>query len=337
VQGFGRSAYNLLFREMAWKVWGNPKTLSEELGRKRVPVPNVLEMLGSGKGKDSEGRELSAKHFFYPKYGGIGFISEKYAENLKKKKGKITLGAEIDSINTKGNSVMSVTYKKGKKKTVEKTDFLASTIYLKDMVSAIRPNAPKEVIEAASRLKYRSLILVFIVVNKPKVMKDNWVFFPERKYVFSRVSEHNSFSRFIVEDGKSILTAEIPCEHDSDMYTSEDDYVFRRVMDDLEETGILQESDVEEFLVKKSGRVYPVYDLDYRENLGKVLKYLDGFNNLITLGRQGLYNYNNTDHCIDMSLKGASYIDGTVNGRPVKNIQDWRETRRYFDAYRIVD
>jgi len=74
--------------------------LTEELGRKRVPVPNVFEMLGSGKGKDSEGRELSAKFFYYPKKGGIGFVSKKFAQNIKKEKGKIQLGTKIESINT---------------------------------------------------------------------------------------------------------------------------------------------------------------------------------------------------------------------------------------------
>jgi hypothetical protein len=60
ISGFGKPAYNLLFRDMAFKLWGDPKTLSEELGRKRVPVPNVLEMLKSSKEKDN--RRKSAQN-----------------------------------------------------------------------------------------------------------------------------------------------------------------------------------------------------------------------------------------------------------------------------------
>jgi len=333
VAGFGRPAYNLLFKDLAWKVWGNPETLSEELGRKRVPVPNVMDMLFSRKKKD--GKEISAEHFYYPKHGGIGFISQKYTENIEKKHGKIILSALPVKISTKNKKAVSVTYKTESGLHELKTDFVANTIYLKDFVEMMEPKAPSKVITAAKNLKYRSLVLVYLIVNKPKVLKDNWVFFPEKKYVFSRISEHNSFSKFIVEKGKAIITAEIPCEFGSDLYNGNDNYLFRRVMDDLEKAEILQASDVEEYLVRKAGRVYPVYDINYRNNLKVILDYLDGFDNIITLGRQGLYNYNNTDHCIDMSLKASDYIDRNSKGEAT--VEDWQKTREYFDNYTIVD
>lgn len=332
IKGFGKPAYNLLFRDLAWKLWGNPKKLTEELGRKRVPVPNVFEMLRSGKGTDSAGRELAAKHFYYPKKGGIGFISEMFAKNVKRKKGKINLSSNIESINTKNKKVISVTYKKDNRKITKKTDFLAGTIYLKDMIELMRPEAPIKVLVAASELKYRSLILVYLIINKPRVLKDNWMFFPERKFIFNRISEHNSFSPYVVEPGKSIITAEITTDYGTDIFKSHDNYLFRRVIDDLEEAGILKEKDVKEFLVKKAGRIYPVYDMDYKKNLGIVLKYLDSFKNFITLGRQGLYNYNNTDHCIDMSKEATKYINN-----PKSSIFDWRQSRKYFQSHRIVD
>jgi len=336
IKGFGKPAYKLIFKGTAEKVWGPPTRLSEELGRKRVPVPNVLEMLGSGKGKDSQGRELSAKYFFYPEEGGIGFVSEQFKKNIQKNKGKINTDSTIAQIKTKKNKVESVIYKKNGRKITQKTDFLASTIYLTDLLSTMSPKPPKYVMEAANNLKYRGLILVYLIVNKPKVMKDNWVFFPEREYIFSRVSEHNSFSPNMVEEGKAILTAEIPADPNGLLFNSDPEYHYRRVIEDLEKTGIVQEKDIEEFVVRKAKRVYPVYDTRYRRNLKVVLSYLDSFDNLITLGRQGLYNYNNTDHCIDMSKKATFHIDRYFKVSSVK-IEEWRKMRRYFNSYRIVD
>lgn len=333
IKGFGKPAYNLLFRDLAFKLWGHPRTLSEELARKRVPVPNLLELIFSGKGKDSSGRELSAKYFYYPKKGGIGFISEKYAENIKKKRGKIILGAKIKKIITKRKKITSIIYEKNKKTITQKTDFLAGTIYLKDMLDYITPEVPLEVEDAAYNLKYKGLILVYLIINKKKTLSDNWIFFPEAKYIFNRISEHNSFSPNMVKGDKSIITAEITCDYTSDIYNSHDNYIFRRVIEGLEEANIIKENEVEEFLIKKAGRVYPVYDLNYRKKLSKILMHLDSYDNLITLGRQGLYNYNNTDHCIDMSRKAADYINNIKN----KKISDWAEKRRYFDSYRIVD
>ena len=333
--GFGKSAYNLLFKDLAFKVWGNPKTLSEELARKRVPVPNVFELLFSGKGKDSEGKELSAKYFYYPKRGGVGFITDKYAEDIKKHEGKVITGTKIEKINIKNKKVVSLTYKTLTGSITTPTDFVASTIYLKDMLEVMYPKPPKKVIDAANGLKYRALILVYLIVKKPKVMEDNWIFFPERKYIFNRISEHNSFNRKLVEKGKSIITAEITCEFDSDIYNSSEEYIFRRVMDGLEDTSILKESKIEEYIIKKAGRIYPVYDLTYRKNLGIILKYLDEFENVITLGRQGLYNYNNTDHCIDMSMKASEYIESKLAKKT--DVSKWQKNRKYFDSYRIVD
>lgn len=335
IKGFGKPAYELLFKDTAMKVWGNPEIISEEMGRKRIPIPNVFEMLKSSSGTDSKGRELSAKFFLYPKKVGVGYISEQLAREIIKKKNTIEFDSKITNINTKDNKIVSVTYKKGNKTKIVKTDFLASTIYLKDTLELMNPKPSKQVLQAANNLKYRGLILVYLIVNKEKVMKDNWIFFPEGKYVFSRVSEHNSFNRELVEKGKSVITAEIPADYDSDLYNSDESYQFRRVMDDLEEIGLVKKEEVIEYFVKKAPRVYPLYDIHYRNNLNLILTYLDKFSNFITLGRQGLYNYNNTDHCLDMSMKATEHIKGVFEGN--KNISDWRELRAYFDSYRIVD
>ncbi len=335
ISGFGKPAYELLFKDLAWKVWGDPETLSEELARKRVPVPNLVQLVFSGKGKDSDGRELSAKHFYYPKYDGIGFVNEKYAEKIRGNGGRIILGARIERINKEKDRVVSIEYDAGNGLEKSSTDFVASTIYLKDNLEMMNPSPPKKIMGAVSGLKYRGLILVYLFVNKPRAMEENWVFFPEKKFLFNRVSEHNSFSRHIVEKGKSILTAEITCESDSEVFNSSDNYLYRRVIEGLETAGIVREEEVSEFLIMRARRIYPVYDLDYRNNLGVVLDYFDSLSNAITLGRQGLYNYNNTDHCIDMSLKAADYIENWFKG--AKNIKDWDENRNYFDTYRIVD
>ena len=58
------------------------------------------------------------------------------------------------------------------------------------------------------------------------------------------------------------------------------------------------------------------------------MDYLSNIQNLITNGRQGLFNYNNMDHCIDMGIKAANYIKNNGN--------DWYEKVKSFD-YKIVD
>lgn len=337
IKGFGKPAYELLFKGYAQKVWGSPKRLSEELGRKRVPAPNILNLL-TGKQEDAKGQEISAKFFYYPKRGGVKVLSDAFVSSIKKAKGTVTTDIALQKIEAKHDRIQSITYKQGRKSVKKNVDFLASTIYLQDLLKLLSPKPPIGVLAAAQGLEYRGLILVFITVKKRPVMKDNWVFFPEKKYVFNRISEHNSFNPDLVKEGTAVLTAEITCPSDSSLYNSSDNYLFRRVIDDLESTGILSEDCVVDFVVKKAKRVYPVYDLEYRRNLAIVLRYLSRYRNLLSVGRQGLYNYNNIDHCMDMSRHAKDYVDAFFAGASSEELEVlWQQKMNYFDAYKIVD
>jgi protoporphyrinogen oxidase len=55
---------------------------------------------------------------------------------------------------------------------------------------------------------------------------------------------------------------------------------------------------------------YPLYHNGYRETVGTLRRYLEGFSNLLVLGRAGLFRYNNSDHALLTGLYGARNILG---------------------------
>jgi hypothetical protein len=57
-------------------------------------------------------------------------------------------------------------------------------------------------------------------------------------------------------------------------------------------------------------RAYPVYDGDYEAHLQVIRAWLDGFDNLYTVGRNGQHRYNNQDHSMLAGLYAARNIDG---------------------------
>ena len=124
---------------------------------------------------------------------------------------------------------------------------------------------------------------------------------------------------------------EITCDFNDWRWKTSDYNIFDMAMKDLEKTGILKKADVEEYFTKKANHVYPIYSKNYKKHMKIILDYLDKISNLQTTGRQGLYNYNNTDHCIDMANKTAEYI------KKKKSVREWKELREYFDTYTIVD
>ena len=327
VNGFGVYAYNLIFRDLALKVWGDPKLLTEELARKRVPVPNIFRLVGS---IFSAKPKMSAKEFLYPK-NGFGSVAETLSKKIKNLKGTVHLQSIPTRIVLKKNHVESVTYKKNEKTIIIKNpERVISTIHILDLLNMITPRPPKEIFEASGLLQFRGLMLIYLFFDQERVLKENWIFFPEKKFIFNRVSEPKLSSSHVSPEGKTYIIAEVTLDSSNPLYENEKEVV-ERVITDLEKSNILHRSMIVDFIVKKARRIYPVYDLEYRKNLGIVMDYVDTIHNLYSIGRPGLFNYNNTDHCIDTGMKLADCILSEGSKK------DWKKSRESFDQYSIVD
>ena len=69
----------------------------------------------------------------------------------------------------------------------------------------------------------------------------------------------------------------------------------------MKKVDILKDEKIYDFFTKRIKYAYPVYEIGYKKNLSFILKNLNKIDNLYTVGRLGLFNYNNMDHCLDMS------------------------------------
>lgn len=332
LQGFGKGAYDLLFRDFCWKVWGDPKIISEELARRRIPIPDVFSFIKNTLSNAKNKPDISAKYFYYPKKG-FGEYCDILSEKIRKNKGEIHLNTVPVRIDTKENRVTSVTYQNQarKEQIIEEVSVLISTIHLKDFVALFNPSTPTEVKAGAEKLKYRALRICYVFLNKERAIPENWYFFPEPGICFNRVSEPKSFSPFICPENKTALIAEITCDIDTPFYTMSDEQLQQRVVNDLEKVGIIKKEEVVDFFSKKLARVYPVYAIGFREALKPIMKCVNNFENVYTIGRQGLFNYNNTDHCIDMAHKTTKHILAN------ESREEWEKIVVYFDTYTIVD
>jgi len=332
INGFGRAGYELLFKGLCEKVWGDPKEISEELARRRIPVPSIKEFIRNAITGAKERPDVSAKYFYYPKQG-FGMFTDILHETIKKYDGKIILEATPTEIVTKNNKITKISYKDktGNKKEIKDIDIIISTIHLEDFISLFVPSAPKDALESTKKLKYRALVLCYVFLNKKRALKDNWYFYPERDVCFNRVSEQKTFSPYTVSEDKTVITVEISCDEDSELYKKEEKDIQNIVVEDLEKVDVLKKEDIIEFFTKKGTRIYPVYNIGFRDNIKKILEFIHNFDNTYTIGRQGLFNYNNADHCMDMANLTANHI--IKNGTR----EEWRKIIEIFDTYKIVD
>ncbi|MBI4017175.1 MAG: FAD-dependent oxidoreductase [Candidatus Aenigmarchaeota archaeon] len=329
LSGFGNAAYKLLFENFCWKVWGDPKKISAELAKRRIPVPNITELVKNMLVKKQK-PEFSADTFYYPKKG-VGEVCEKLAENILKN-GSISYGCQPSKIMVENGKITKIEIKKNiGKELLKNPKNVISTLYLQDVLPLFEPSPPQHILDAAQALKYRSLIIFYIIINKPKVLDDHWIFFPEKDFIFNRVSEQKNFCKDIAPENKTVLTAEISCDAEDYFFSLPQEELASLVMGDLEKAGLISRNDAAESHVIKIEKMYPVYDLSYKKNLQVVLDWLNSISNFYTIGRQGLFAYTNTDHSIDMAQKLAEHIIKN------KTRDDWNYTIKYFDSYKIVD
>ena len=75
--------------------------------------------------------------------------------------------------------------------------------------------------------------------------------------------------------------------------------------------GLLDSAElVEDGTVIRQPKAYPVYDAAYREALNRIQEFLSEFDNLQTIGRNGMHRYNNQDHSMLTGILAARNLMG---------------------------
>jgi protoporphyrinogen oxidase len=195
-----------------------------------------------------------------------------------------------------------------------------SSIPITEMVGLLKPEVPSLVLQAAQNLKFRSHVGLFIRLDRESVMPDQWIYFPEKKIPFGRVSEPKNFSKNMSPRGKTSLLVEFFCWENDSVWNAESDELMDMSREWLTETGLLKEPDVIGISAHRERHAYPIYELGYEENLNVVKGYLHGLENLQMVGRSGLFRYNNQDHSLEMGILAGENIKGGVRLHDVEKI-----------------
>lgn len=331
VDKFGRGLYALVFEPLAEKIWGDPRNISFKIAQMRIAMPSLTYLIKTLLFKDkAESSQIDAKVFYYPRQG-IRQLPEKMREKIILNRGNFLLNSKIISIDIDAQRVTSVTYEQAGRSVKLEADYLISTIPINQSIGLIAPRVSDEVLDASRRLRFRSLFLIYIILKRPRVTSGHWLFFPEKRFFFNRLFEQKSFSQEMIPETKTAICLDLTFDSSDGVKFRDESLICRNAIKHLEEIGVIHSEDVLEYFTYKRDNVYPVYDLGFQENLSRVLDFESKINNLFFLGRLGLYNYNNMDHCIDMGIKIARCL------KEGGNKQDWEKARESFSKYKIVD
>jgi protoporphyrinogen oxidase len=157
-------------------------------------------------------------------------------------------------------------------------------------------------------LRHRSMVFVYLVLDRPQLTPDHWIYIPEKTLTVHRLSEFKNFSEHCAPPDKTLVCAEITCDQGDEIWNESDEKLRDISVKDLVKIGLIRPEEVLETFSHREVFAYPLYITGYRDHLDAVLSWVDGIENLDTTGRQGLFKYNNMDHSIAMGFTAADNL-----------------------------
>jgi len=232
----------------------------------------------------------------------------------------------------------------GQEETI-KGDYFISSMPVRDLMQAISPPPPAEVMEIANGLIYRDFITVGLLVDKLKVceghpqsgqlIKDNWIYIQEPDVALGRLQLFNNWSPYLVSDDSKVwLGLEYFCTEGDELWTKSDKEMELFAIDELDKIGIIDKAGVIDYTVIHAKKAYPAYFGTY-DRFDELRHYLDGFANLFLIGRNGMHRYNNQDHSM---LTALAAVENIVSGVTSKdNIWEVNTEAEYHEEKTASD
>jgi protoporphyrinogen oxidase len=312
IENFGNYLFKNFFKpytEQFWKI--DTADLSHRVipSSKKMDFAKTLKHLFINKyleiSKREPGKlslvERESLPSYYPK-NGFGEITKKIGQIIIKNKGIILTSTRVNKIVFNKNNTFSI-------ETKDKSftsDILISTIPINKFINQINPSPKEEILNSAKKLDYLSLIVLYIVTDKENVLNCQYCYFLNRTY--NRISDMNLFSKNLSPKGKNILSVEISCHYDSDLWNLTKEEIFKKCIKEIVNDNILKIQDVLEYKIFKFPSVYPIYRKNYELDLLKIEEYLKTQKNLFSIGRQGQFYYGDIDQMIRIGFDTANNI-----------------------------
>ena len=352
INRFGRELYQTFFQSYTEKVWGVPCTrISAEWGAQRVKGLSILKTITHllkqpfRKKSDIAQKETETsliEQFLYPKFGP-GQMWDEVARRVCATGGEIHTGWRATRVHTNGwrvTAVEAVHSPSGETRAFEGS-FFFSTMPVQDLVRALSHPPPPEIGEIAEGLMYRDFVTVGLLVNElkvkensgvgPRLIRDNWIYIQEPDVLVGRLQIFNNWSPYLVpEPGKVWLGLEYFCNEGDSLWTKSDEEMIRLGTEELARIGIIDAAGVLDATVVRMEKTYPAYFGSY-DRFDELRQYLDRYENLFLIGRNGMHRYNNQDHSMLAAMTAVDNIAAGVTSKDniwaVNTEQDYHEEK----------
>jgi protoporphyrinogen oxidase len=317
INRFGKRLYEIFFDTYTRKVWAVPcKDISADWAVQRIRGLSLRVAIKKALlGARSRGPKTLSEQFFYPKKGPGQFYS-KLKKSLKDLGTQFLFEKTVLKVNHDGRMVTSIIVQdnSGSAEQEIPVDYLFSSIPLPHLIQSLNPHPPEDIRLAALKLRFRSFLVVNVILDLEHLFPDQWIYVHSPEVNLGRIQNYKNWSPFMTANPKrTSLGLEYFCTEGDELWEMNDVDLIDFALEELDKIGIVSRKHLINGFVVRRKNVYPVYSLDYKGHLGVIKEYLSQFKNLQTMGRTGLFRYDNSDHAMLSGIGAAkNYMDKTA-------------------------
>ncbi len=187
-------------------------------------------------------------------------------------------------------------------------DYFLSTIPIHRLATIL--DNPKPIRDWGG-FRYRGILLLFIKVNRPRVLEHLWTWFPEKKFRFYRISEFKNAREDLAPKEKTLICIELASETTDPIWTMTKEEIYSSLERDLRYLYSLKREEIIGLELKKSEFAYPVMRSS-TEDLQRSLAHQTPFHNLFIAGRTGMFQYRMLEGCYESAMICVEAIRATM-------------------------
>ncbi len=331
INRFGKVLYSMFFEGYTEKLWGrHPSEISADWGAQRVKGLSILAVIKDMlsklvPNKDRKVETSLIEEFQYPKFGP-GQLWETVGAEFEKMGGKIIYNSKVTDIDISDGRVNSVRCENGES---FEGDIFISSMPVKDLVAGMGETVPAAPSEIAKGLPYRDFVTVGLLLDKlnlknetgiktlNNIVPDCWIYVQDVGVKLGRIQIFNNWSPYLVKDPQNTvwIGLEYFCDEGDGFWNMDEKECVDFAVNELKKMGVISsDARVLDSHREKVQKAYPAY-FDTYDRIDELVNYLDEFENLYCVGRNGQHRYNNMDHSMVTSFEAVSNI---ISGKKTK-------------------
>lgn len=320
VANYGRRLFDHFFKTYNEKVWGVPASaISADWGAQRIKGMSIWDAIWepirariAGRRQDRSKQVTSLiEEFQYPKYGP-GQMWEVCTDKVRAEGTEVLMETRVERVeHHDGRATKVFARTKDGQDLAFDADHVVSSMPFPQLLRAMDPQPPAEVLAAADDLGFRDFLTVALVVPESAGFPDNWIYIHSPDVKVGRIQNFGSWSPYLVKDGNTCLGLEYFVFEGDELWTASDDELIARGTRELGILGLVDPSKVEKGYVVRQPKAYPVYDDVYADKVAVLNEWIAANTpNVHPVGRNGMHKYNNQDHSMLTAMLTVENILG---------------------------